>query len=88
MNPNFKVTMLNSNWDMIIKFLPTLKLLSMLDIQCLWKPKFITRKVRCDSFYIVWLTYLPRSRLPRNVPPRTDMKYPTFIVMTANILWT
>lgn len=28
----------------------------------------------------------PRTKLPKNVPPRTDMKYPTFMVMTANIL--
>lgn len=28
----------------------------------------------------------PTRRLPRNVPPRIDRKYPTFIVMTATIL--
>lgn len=28
----------------------------------------------------------PSTKLPRNVPPRIDIKYPTFIVMTANIL--
>lgn len=28
----------------------------------------------------------PKTKLPKNVPPRTDMKYPTFMVMTANIL--
>lgn len=31
-------------------------------------------------------SYRPRSKLPKNVPPSTDMKYPTFIVMTANML--
>lgn len=29
----------------------------------------------------------PRTKLPKNVPPRTDIKYPTFMVMTANILY-
>ena len=28
----------------------------------------------------------PATKLPRNVPPRTDRKYPTFRLMTANIL--
>jgi hypothetical protein len=28
----------------------------------------------------------PRTKLPRKTPPSTDMKYPTFIVMTANML--
>jgi hypothetical protein len=28
----------------------------------------------------------PRTKLPKNVPPRTDMKYPTFMVMIANML--
>lgn len=28
----------------------------------------------------------PETRVPRNVPPRTDIKYPTFMVMTAIIL--
>ena len=28
----------------------------------------------------------PKTKLPKNVPPRTDMKYPTFMVMTANML--
>jgi hypothetical protein len=28
----------------------------------------------------------PNTKLPKNVPPRTDMKYPTFMVMTANML--
>jgi hypothetical protein len=28
----------------------------------------------------------PKTKLPKNVPPRTDMKYPTFMVITANIL--
>jgi hypothetical protein len=30
--------------------------------------------------------YLPTAHSPRKVPPRTDRKYPTFIVMTANML--
>lgn len=30
--------------------------------------------------------YLPMTSSPRNKPPSTDRKYPTFIVMTANIL--
>lgn len=30
----------------------------------------------------------PKTKLPKNVPPRTDMKYPTFMVITANILHT
>ena len=29
---------------------------------------------------------LPATRLPRNVPPRTDIKYPTFRLITATIL--
>jgi hypothetical protein len=28
----------------------------------------------------------PTTKLPRKVPPKTDRKYPTFIVMTANML--
>ena len=28
----------------------------------------------------------PKTKLPKNVPPRTDIKYPTFMVMTANML--
>jgi len=28
----------------------------------------------------------PTKRLPREVPPRIDIKYPTFMVMTATIL--
>ena len=30
---------------------------------------------------------LPTNRLPRKVPPSMERKYPTFMVMTANMLY-
>ncbi len=40
------------------------------------------RQTQCSSSF----RYLPNANSPKNTPARTDMKYPTFNVMTASIL--
>lgn len=32
------------------------------------------------------MAYRPTNKLPRNVPPRIERKYPMFMVMTPNML--
>lgn len=47
--------------------------------------RYITSR-QCSQCGAVLAMNLPQLRLPRNTPPSTDMKYPTFIVMTAIML--
>jgi hypothetical protein len=45
-------------------------------------PQSMSKSAQCATAEV----QPPRTKLPRKTPPSTDMKYPTFMVMTANML--